>query len=360
MASNKKRRRAKKICARRDKTEKNNMTKKEATIKKIKYKLKTMNPKIKTFIALVGVVASCLAIGEQIESKKKPNISIQSDVDMDYLKETNDNFENMHLLFQKYTDPSKEYKIQDKCATQILVSNNYGHQIQINKIRLNIEDLEIDYTPVLKLSLYGDSETDEVGIDVLNLGWGDAKNLQLIFEDANGKLIDSFNTDKFQVDIPCVGVTEDVKVPLFKNTDIKKKYYSGPFNLKVTAKCDDFEPIITEDSLLGFNIYNHHVQIAGFGDSSKIAYGIPISTDFHTKNFIYEDNISEFVDAKKTLAIPICFSPNKSCRMKFKVELDINNNGKIKKISTPVVSAKFYISSIENDEATWQSHLISY
>lgn len=67
--------------------------------------------------------------------------------------------------------------------------------------------------------------------------------------------------------------------------------------------------------------------------------------DTDKDSFRWKESITETISAGDTLIFPICFFPDKSCTMEFRVLFEIVNDGEKYYIDTPLTPISFAVSS---------------
>lgn len=307
--------------------------------------------KILLAVCPISLLFTVLQIWDWHVTHKEIDIVVKNEMEFSYISKEDERFDNIYPLFDDYIEPDKEYKFSEKCATVLYITNHYNTEIVLDKIILEAEQIDVDYRPVLKFDSGKDME-DGVSFNIENSGWGDAKNLIIrakINKDISSEGVseDYFKEGSLEVSVPIVKVAEYLNVPFLKNSDLIKPCENGTdfwFDIEVECEGDDL-PIVYGS--FGYFIENGRLSSIDFGGGSGNVYGIKIDTD--NNNFRWEENILEFVKAGDTMALPICFYPDKSCTMQFKIMFEIVNDGKRSFISTPLTKTAFEISSMKVD-----------
>lgn len=317
-------------------------TKKKKSIRKI----------IKKDIIFVGIILAAICSAIQIydwySAHKKIDVVFQNDIKLSYLAKNDEIFSDIYPLFEDYIDQQKEYKFSEKCATQLMITNHFDTQIVIDKIVLEAKQIDVDYRPVLNFES-GRIIEDGVSIIINNTGWGNAENLIIRAKIDNnfsseGVSEDYFKEEALEILVPIVKVSQYLEIPFLENSDLIKTCEDGTvfiFNFEVECDGNDL-PIVYGSA--GFFCESGKLETIDFGDLAESAYGIKIDTDY--KDFRWEENISELIDIGETMIFPICFFPDRSCTMEFKILFEVINDGKKSFISTPLTKISFSVSSI--------------
>lgn len=329
------------------------MDKKYTEIKNILLKIKNSAIWIKiagivTFVsALTGILGYCESHRQDV-----PQADIQNQsMSVRYLSEIGDR-QNKYPMFNDDVDPGKDYKASDNCATQVIVSNGYDHPILLQKIIFEAVDIEVDDTPKLLVYLDNESE-DQIVLRVANKGWGDAEDVRFEFIGSDANLGDFIDSDKHSIDVACIKAGEEEKIGLWDSSDVVDSSYEG--SVGIIVKCIDNEnnnlPVdyYFEDECAYISLKKGKFSSMGRGAPGESIYGVRIDTSRDT--YKHEYNISEIVQANDRLELPICFYPDKSCSLKFRVILEAvyNNKNETMEIATDWAMIGFQVSSIGGD-----------
>lgn len=263
-----------------------------------------------------------------------------------YLSEIADR-EDKYPMFNDDVNDDKKYIFTDYCATQIVVSNDYDHAILLNKIIFEAEEISVNDIP--KFLIQCTANDEGAVLVVTNLGWGDAKDVNIKLSCKDEDLGNYIDEKKHMVSVGCVKVGERVEVPLWKNEDILDTSSDVVLYLCAVSSDVNNEVIPVEYLFNGNGTYliieNGRFYRPEMGAGSESIYGIKINTDEET--YSCEFNISESIEAKNRLEMPICFFPDKSCSFKFRVTFEViyNSNNQKKDISTDWAYLEFEVPS---------------
>lgn len=317
-----------------------------------KDKKKTMNKEevkkivIKVFAFIGGLITAIYALMQAydwIREHKKLDIVVQDDISITYLNENIMQHQNFYPLFEDYVDSDKEYLFTENCATQLMITNHYNNQVVIDKIILEADEIEVDYSPILTFYEGYESE-DGLSIFIANTGWGAAKDLNIRMVGKDKNLEEYLKRDVLEFTVPIVEPSEQVEVPFLKNSDLLEDFADGTdlrIDFEVECQCEGI-PVINGD--IAVFMSEGKLVFGGAGDYAQYVYGIRIDTA--AENFSWEKPISEFIDQGETLVFPICFFPDKSCSLNLKISFEIVNDGKTHTISTETSKMYFTVSSI--------------
>lgn len=291
----------------------------------------------------IGIVLTIIQIFDWINGHKKLDIVVQDDINVTYLNKNIVQHNNVYPLFEDYVDSDKEYFFTENCATQLMITNHYNNQVVIDKIILEANEIKVDYSPILTFYDGYESE-DGLSVFIVNTGWGAAKNLNVKIVGNEKNLEEYLKKEALEFMVPIVAPTEEVEVPLLKNSDLLGYFADGTslgLDFEVECECEGTPVVYSE---VGVFIYEGKLVFGGSGDYAQYIYGIKIDTE--NDNFLWEESISEFIDKGETLVLPICFFPDKSCSLKLKISFEIVNDGKKEIVSTETSEMHFTVASI--------------
>lgn len=297
------------------------------------------------FGALFGILTFIITYFD-ISHSSKPNADIQESVmSVSYLSKLG-NRQNKYPMFNDDINNMNEYNYVDNCATQVIVTNDYNNEILLEKMIFEAKDIIEDNTPTLEIDLI---PNDNFGVNIMcvNHGWGDAKDITI---ELYGEGLDNFIVkDKHSLFIPLIGSGERIDLPIWDKQDLVMKNCTGELYLKASCIDKNGDTIhVLDENLIYISIYDGQFSSAGgFGPSEEI-YGVKIDTS--NKKYEYEYNISECIKAKERMELPICFYPDKSCSLMFRVTFTIayNNSNDRMNVSTDWAEIKFQVSSISS------------
>ena len=278
--------------------------------------------------------------------KSKPTIYTDK-ISVSYLNASN-NLDNIYMLFDDEIDNRKEYKLSESCATQLFITNYYEDEITLNSIRFIAEEISVIEEPIISLLiLEGNGYVD---LQLYNIGWADSDMLNLTFEGVNDDLSKYIDKNKLSFSVEGIPSKESRTIRLWENEDLITNIDSGV--IEFTATCTDMmnnmvEVVYGETrefSHLEVNVADGEFVCLGKGGISDLTYGVRIDTS--QEFFDYEETIRESIQPQETLALPICFFPDKSCRMSFYIEFSTLHNGKEIFCQSDPVTLEFEVSSI--------------
>lgn len=282
--------------------------------------------------------------------KSKPTIYTDK-ISVSYLN-TNNNLDNIYMLFDDEIDNKKEYKLSESCATQLFITNYYEDEIILNSIRFIAEEISVIEEPIISLLvLEGNGFVD---LQLYNIGWADSDMLNLTFEGVNDDLSKHIDRNKLSLSIEGIPSQTSKTIRLWENEDLITDMDSGV--IKFTATCNDamnntVETVYGETrdfSHLEVDIADGKFVCLGKGGISDLTYGVRIDTS--QPSFNYEETIRESIQSQETLALPICFFPDKSCSIRFHIEFSALHNGKQTFCQSDPVTLEFEVSSINTAE----------
>lgn len=297
---------------------------------------------IAAICTIVGVIIQFFDISIPIRSKPKADI-MEDSINVEYLQSLRAGGQ-VYPLFQDTINGMGKSFFEGNCATQVFVNNNYEDEILLDKIIFEAQDIEVNTRPVLRLNREFTSfeYSTEIGIDIANIGWGDAKNIIIQFEDMEGNIDEYLKPEKQSIEVPLVRYGDYIQIKLWDNTDFLKEG-----NYKIKMKCMDKEGDIEiegRDYLL-VTVKNGEFLGGGTGAPSMRIYGIRIDTS--EESYKKEEAISESIKANERLELPICFSADKSCKLDFRVGFEvIKKNNKKETIWTEWAELELKISSV--------------
>ena len=268
---------------------------------------------------------------------------MQDDISLSYLNKGFDQYTDYYPLFENQVVSGKDYVFSENCMTQLMITNHYDNQIVIDKIILEAEEVEVDYSPILNFAM-GDCTEEGVSVYITNIGWGNAQNLKIALVGVDKDLEDYFKKEALEFEVPVVEAAEQIEVPLVKNSDLLGQYQDGTvFEIEFEVECQCEGTLQVYGSVVLY-ILDGKIDYLGCGDSAGYVYGIKIDTNNH--DFVWEENIIEFIDSGETLVFPICFFPDKSCSLTLKISFEIVNDGRLEIICLDSKEMRFAVSSI--------------
>lgn len=294
-----------------------------------------------TFLAAILAV---MQIFDWVEGKKNLEIIVQNGISIKYLSKNDERFNDIYPLFQDYIGDGDNV-FSENCAIQLMVTNHHDTQVVVDKIIFEAEEINVDAKPVLHFFLCW-PVADGLQISIGNNGWGDARNLSVTIDSPDYDLREFIREEALCFEIPDVKSGEIVETIFLRESDIIKTVKGGmSFSCIFNVECESESPaeVINEDNTVAIDENGKFVEL-GRGSNSENVYGIKINTD--NTSFKREENISEQINAGDTLVLPICFFPDKSCSMNFKISFEVVCDGKKSIISSDINELVFQVSSI--------------
>lgn len=287
--------------------------------------------------------------GHSMEQKDTISLNV-NEIDLKYAVATDERFKNVFFTdityYEDYTDLSEfksEYYVNNNCVTIMNISNHSDYEIKINKFRVVADKIEQNLEPVITTSLVCGSSVD---IEIANEGWSDIGNLKITILDKENLLLEYYDKKDLFYEIPELKMGE-TKILHILDKSLMKKIpdvpYDNPIHVLPIFVFDSDEISVSKEEM-SIGICNEGPYVGDYGDSGACVYGIKINTD--NAEYSEEFSINECVDAGDILDIPICFFPDKSCKMRFYVEFDIYNGFDTKTIKSEVRYLDFNISSL--------------
>lgn len=313
-------------------------------------------------VGILGVIIAGVALIIQffdikLPLRSKPKVDIMEDsISIEYLKNLRDDDQEIYPLFIDKFDDTNSAVFNDNCATQLFVTNDYEEAITLDKIIFKAQDIEQNLEPTFIIrSRY--LSTTESQLEIVNTGWSDAENVNISFDFVDADINKYLPVDKQTLNIPLIEFGEMTVVPLWNSYDF---LLDGDFQILVNCNGNDGSAIETEYDFGDNGIYIRVENglfplLGGRGAPSQYIYGIEIDTS--QKEFIVEKSISENINPHDRLELPICFSADKSCNLKFQIgfEAVIKNNKKIMIWSEPAY-IDFKVSSIVSDSTNVENY----
>lgn len=301
-------------------------------------------------ISMLGALATIIAVVLQFFDfkfpiKSNPNVYIEDEnIDITYLQKLRNDEENsFYPLFQDKIDVHSKNEFVSNCATQVHITNNYDETITLKKIVFEAKNIEEDLKPILRINQC--VFEDKIQLRIENIGWQDAENIVITFEDEN--INEYLSKDRQTKEIPLIKYGSSISIPLWECKDFIKEGYFN-IKLKVTGKNGDIETRYTENrNGIELELQNGEFIIPfGSGGQSDLVYGIKVNTE--TNSYKEEEIISENINPHDRLELPICFSAEKTCTFDFRIGFTIlTHNNKEKMVWSDYANFKIEVSSVD-------------
>lgn len=257
-----------------------------------------------------------------------------------------------------YSDPNKVYYYDRAFMSMIAISNNNANkEIILKNFKLVAENIVVNTMPDISLRCFYDpyQHSDYLfDVYVRNEGWGNANNIQITFEDADGFLNMLFNEDDLKVFLSSAeyGSVQAASCASFSNMneeaydELIHKYGVFFIDVDIIAKCDevDFGEVWYMELMCSSNGI---VDTGGMGYNADSAYAIIIDTD--NDSFVLDVNIHENISAQSILELPLCFFPDKSCTFSYYVEFEVYDGLDNYTICTEKRDIEFFVSSCNDN-----------
>ena len=210
---------------------------------------------------------------------------------------------------------ASNYMIQNALIT----NKNDSNEITLTEFSIHVDNIEIDYTPVLEADGYsiGDN-TIEINLD--NKGWSDISDINITLKDASDVI--DFSGYSTNVDFLEYGNNISTSIHLNMSDFSYLTSYGNcdyPIYLEIKYKESDNTFVYETECVIrveGTEVYVPH-DGGGLG-SVQCCYGICIDTS--SSNFEFKQSIQEVITAGEVLELPIFFFPDKSCEFDYYIE----------------------------------------
>lgn len=121
--------------------------------------------------------------------------------------------------------------------------------------------------------------------------------------------------------------------------------------MNLFAKCRDADgndiPVrYAMGNSMYLGIYNGRFNFGGENGPNEDIYGVKIDTTYDTYEYTF--NISASIKDKERIELPICFFPDKSCTLKFRVKFTAVYKNKRIPVETDWAKLKFQVSSVSS------------
>ncbi|MBX9034059.1 hypothetical protein [Gordonibacter massiliensis (ex Traore et al. 2017)] len=284
-----------------------------------------------------------LGDGNGVGGAEKQNAHFITDDDMSEIESRNAGGSSCLTLFEDRIDGSKQYALTSRCATTVVITNNYDKEMHISRIRLEASEISVDEPPRIFASTIPTS--DGIDLRLINNGWSPAENLIMSVTSKTGSLNEYFGKPSIEVLVPHIDEASDIRIPFLKKTDLIK-HGSEDFALAATAKDDNYDDVSVVDFGFDFELHGDEFVHFGIGGPGERVYGVKVDTS--VESFVYEDPISENVDPGRNICIPVCFFPDRSCFMKVKLSFEVSKGDMVETVSTEAADLHILVPSIYN------------
>ncbi len=293
-------------------------------------------------IASLFVAILSLVVAIKTDIFKKPVMSY-SEVPITFL--FNNEYYGIYDLYSEKVN--NDLNFSDNLATTINIANSLSNDMQLNKIFINIENIEQDYNPYFQI--YANTKEDGVYVNIHNCGWGKAENVNFVFLCFDDNVLDYINKNSVNIYIDSIDAGETREFPLILNSDVQYTELDINFNFSVTCNIDGLNMIKSiKSAFLDFYISKGRITVAEVGGDSDFIYGIKFNTN--KSSFKYERRIFEEIGSGQTIIIPICVYPDQSCTFDLDIKFQYLYNGKEKYIHCQKKGIKIDIDSSQVNE----------
>lgn len=305
--------------------------------------------------AIIGIVGGLINLSDWYADATSPHgISIDL-LSEEPLYDVELNGDGPIEVFNDEVEPDKVAYFNENCATQLIVRNHDEQTATFTKFRFVAEEIE----PICRaeLDVYPDTARDDAadggtggGVSILigNAGWLDATSLTCTVSCDDPDFAKCFGKSEYSFGFDDVRSGETASVRVLSDADVvEAPSEKREFKLKLDIASADGEEsgsaqkeywvVVNPDGTFEWGAY-------GVGDGRRAVFGIRVDTSEPT--FEFEAAINESVRGKDNQSFPVCFFPDKSCRMKCYIELSLSD-GQV--ASTPVQELEFDIDARARD-----------
>lgn len=236
------------------------------------------------------------------------------------------------------------------CATQLDIKNPTGKDITLTNFKFVAEDIVPDLKAelhIIKSAPRGKSASmGDLFIEISNSGWLEATSLVCTLTCEDRDFADCFGSSSLVRRLPSpVGIGARELVDVIRRRDL--------LNPPREERCFDLNCSVASDNGCSRGNTSTHFFIKVEQDGGlhwtdgvvlpcePMVYGIFIDTS--KASDVIERSISVDVKKNGNVSVPICFFPDRSCRIKFHIELTYE--GGRKTIRTETDEAYFHIDS---------------
>lgn len=327
------------------------------------------------WIAIVGGIASVAAIVSGIINVIDKLITYHREAYPQYAYEINVDWKNADEVSSFYSsqsnvavyntdrtwvNPAYSEEGYDRAVTMMTLYHNLDpHERIITKFTVKATNIVEDLRPVL-YGMIADSK-DRLTCDIYNDGWGDSGNLVFSIKNITQQnpeedlsFLELSIKEGAQTSWECqpIGPGEKQTYYLLSTSDIEvhnTDQLSSPalFRLYLSLCAPDHQ-FQTELSC-AIKVSNYGIEFLGAGgqgDEEPTRYVVIVDTSSSTWSETFETY--QHLPSDKTVLIPICIAPTKSCTMTVQIEFE-TMDGEI--IKTDILeNAKFFVHYYTNPE----------
>lgn len=294
-------------------------------------------------IAILSLIVAIMSLIVAVKTDifKKPFISF-SEVPITFL--SNNGYYGTYDLYSG--EVNSDISFSEKLATTINIANPLSNDIQLNKIYININNIEQDFKPYFKIC--ANAKEDGVYVEIYNCGWGKAENVDFVFTCFNDNVFDYINENVINIHVDSIDIGETLEFPFILNSDVEYSESYSQFCFSVKCYMHNIDMLSIKYAYLDFEISNGIIGVIGIGGDSDFIYGIKFDTD--KSSFVYERQILEEIGSGEIVVIPICIYPDQSCTFDLDIKFQYLCNGKEKYIHCQKKDIKIDIDSLQVNE----------
>lgn len=245
---------------------------------------------------------------------------------------------------------NKPVRFTKRCATQLDIKNPTGKDITLTNFKFVAEDIVPDLKAELVIIESAAPEKsasmDDLFIEVSNSGWLEATSLVCTLTCEDRDFAGCFGSNSLVRRLPSpVGIGAKERVDIIRRQDVLNPPREAcRFDLNCSVVSDN--GCSRGDASAHFSIKVDPDGGIHWADGvvlpcEPMVYGIFIDTS--KTSDVIERSISVDVEKNGSVSVPICFFPDRSCSVKFHIELTYEGRGR--PIRTETKEAYFHIDS---------------
>lgn len=274
--------------------------------------------------------------------------------------------DDIYPLYSDEVSPGSVGYYSECCSAQLVVQNQGDDSTVFTEIEFSASDIARIEVPELRLwprssndNVLGDSGNSGAYMTVANHGWGWSRNGCVTVFCGDPAFMNVFGWGSREFDIPDLGPGESIVISVVGSEDVVAPTVNsediGDVSVSVSYESDDpvEGELVDTANEMGIAVWGDSVSWLGLGGMGNGATVFGIFVDSSASSHEWSEGIVETVEAHSSTVLPICFFPDQSCTMRYKLTLV---DSKDRRWSTPVVEAEFdvdsYYSDVETIDAT--------